>query len=54
MTTLLVRTKDNKIYAAKLPMHFMVADKYNIRPENIKAVGFITRNREVWEDRKVH
>ena len=54
MTTLMIKTKDDKIYKGKQPMHFMLAEKYKIKFDDIIAVGFITHNREVWDNRKPH
>lgn len=52
MTTLLIKTKDNKIYEERLPCHFLIAEKHSLNYDNILMVGFKTRNRIVWEDRK--
>ena len=55
MATLLIMTNKGIIFKANLPLHFMVAEKYNIELDDIYMVGFITKNnRVVWDDRKPH
>ena len=54
MTTLLIKTKDNKIYTAKVPLHFMVAEQHGVNLDNVVAVGFLTKGREIWDNRKPH
>lgn len=54
MTTLLIKTKDNKVYKANVPVHFMVAEKHDINLSDVIAVGFVTRDREIWDNRKPH
>ena len=54
MRVLLIKLKDGKIYKACVPLHFMVAEKHNLDLNDVIAVGFITRDREVWDDRKPH
>lgn len=54
MTILLIQTKDGHVYADDAPLHFMVAEKFKVEFDEIQRVGFVTRDREVWEDRKPH
>ncbi len=54
MTILLIKTKDGNVYKSKVPLHFMVAEEYDINIDDITAVGFITRDREIWDNRKPH
>ncbi len=54
MNKLIIKTKNGKTYGATLPMHFMVAEKYNIEFDDIIDVGFETRGRVVWCNRKPH
>ena len=50
----MIKTKCGKVYKDKLPLHFMVAEKHNIDMDDIIAVGFLTRGREIWDNRKPH
>ena len=54
MPELLIQTKNGKIYRAQLPVNFMVAEKYDLDFDEILKVGFVTKNREVWVERKPH
>ncbi len=54
MKILLIKTKDGRTYEGRQPLHFMVAEQHGINPEDVEQVGFITRDREVWDNRKPH
>jgi len=54
MPKLLIMTSDGKVFSASVPLHFMVAEKYNVDLDKVVAVGFETRGREVWDKRKPH
>ena len=54
MTLLLIKTKDGKVLKASQPLHIMVAEQFDIDPEDIIDVGFVTKSRTVWCNRAPH
>ncbi|HUU53208.1 MAG TPA: hypothetical protein VMW44_01040 [Candidatus Bathyarchaeia archaeon] len=54
MQTLLLKLKDGKIIKGHSPMHFMLAEENEIDFDDIVDVGFITKGRFVWCNRKPH
>jgi hypothetical protein len=54
MATLTLRLKDGTIIKGKAPMHFMLAEQKGIAFDEIIDVGFITKGRMVWCNRKPH
>jgi hypothetical protein len=54
MATLLIKMADGTIYSGKYPLHAIMADAMGLPFDEIVNVGFITKNREVWCNRKPH
>ncbi len=54
MIELLIKTKDGTVYKENVLMHFMIVDKHDIDHEDIEDVGFISKGREIWVNRKPH
>lgn len=54
MERLLIKTKQGEVYESRLPMHFMVAEEHEVDLDNVQSVGFVTKGREIWMDRRPH
>lgn len=55
MPTLLIRMFDGSIYKGRQPMHFMVAEEFNLDFDLIEDVGVVTKHgRFIWLGRKPH
>lgn len=54
MTTLLLKLKDGTIIKGKAVAHCLLAEKHEIDFNDIVAVGFLIKDRELWDNRKPH
>lgn len=52
MPTLLIKTRDGRVFTGKFALHVLLCLQYNIDPCKVVACGFMTKDREVWQDRQ--
>ena len=54
MPTLLIKLKDGTVLEGIFALHAIMADELSIKFEDIIDVGFVTRDRKIWCNRKPH
>jgi len=54
MPELTLKLRDGTIIRGKSPLHFMLAEKLGVAFDDIVDVGFITKGRVIWCNRKPH
>ena len=54
MPILLLKLKDGTVLKGQYPIHAIMADELNVNFDDIIDVGVITKNREIWCNRKPH
>ena len=54
MPTLLIKLKDGTVLEGIFALHAIMAYEMSIRFDDIIDVGFVTKNRQIWCNRKPH
>ena len=52
MTMLLIKTKDGKVHKSRKAIHILACEDLDISIEDVIACGFLSKSREIWDNRK--
>lgn len=54
MNMLLIKLKDGQVIEDKLSLHILIIEKYGIDIKDVINVGFKTKERIIWCNRRPH